>query len=122
MPIYLINRGITHPRSVSLDIASKDDFDTYIYVRDDDNNIRCYDNCLSLNKNFILNSYLSAYERKNRRKEILIGLGYGYDEGSGEVELLEKLGEEVYLDSLVPTEKINRQKTISKRSYYGRRK
>ena len=75
-----------------------------------------------LNKNFILNSNLSANERKNRRKEILKGLGYGYDEGSGEVELLEKLGEEVYLDSLVPTEKINRQKTISKRSYYGRRK
>ncbi len=123
MPIYLMNRGVTPPTAVSLDIASKDDSDKYIYVRDDDNNIRCYSNCLALNKNAILSSNLSANEREKRRKEILKSLGYGYDEVTGEVELLEELEEEMYFDELVPTEKVNRQKTISKRSYYyGRRR
>ena len=123
MPIYLMNRGVTPPTAVSLDIASKDDSDKYIYVRDDDNNIRCYSNCLALNKNAILSSNLSANEREKRRKEILKSLGYGYDEVTGEVELLEELDEEMYFDELVPTEKVNRQKTISKRSYYyGRRR
>ena len=123
MPIYLMNRGVTPPTAVSLDIASKDDSDKYIYVRDDDNNIRCYSNCLALNKNAILSSNLSANEREKRRKEILKSLGYGYDEVTGEVELLEELDEEMYFDELVPTEKVNRQKTISKRNYYyGRRR
>ena len=123
MPIYLMNRGVTPPRSVSLDIASKDDSDRYVYVRDDNENIRCYDNCLALNKNEILSSNLSANERENKRKEILKSLGYGYDEVTGEVELLEELEEEMYLDGVVPTEKVNRQKNISKRNYYyGRRR
>ena len=123
MPIYLINRGVTPPRSVSLDIASKDDSDKYIYVRDDDNNIRCYNNILAINKKSILSSNLSAKEREIKRKEILKSLGYGYDKVTGEVELLENLEKEAYLEELVPTEKVNRQKTISKRSYYyGRRK
>ena len=66
---------------------------------------------------------LSANEREKRRKEILESLGYGYDEVTGEVELLENIENEIYLDELVPTEKVNRQKKISKRSYYyGRRK
>ena len=123
MPIYLMNRGVTPPTAVSLDIASKDDSDKYIYVRDDDNNIRCYSNCLALNKNAILSSNLSANEREKRRKEILKSLGYVYDEITGEVELLENIENEIYLDELVPTEKVNRQKTISKRNYYyGRRR
>ena len=123
MPIYLINRGVTPPTAVSLGIASKDDSDKYIYVRDDDKNIRCYSNCLALNKNAILSSNLSANEREKRRKEILESLGYGYDEVTGEVELLENIENEIYLDELVPTEKVNRQKTISKRNYYyGRRR
>ena len=77
----------------------------------------------TLNKNAILSSNLSANEREKRRKEILESLGYGYDEVTGEVELLENIENEIYLDELAPTEKVNRQKTISKRSYYyGRRK
>ena len=121
MPIYLFNRGVTPPTAVSLDIASKDDSDKYIYVRDDDKNIRCYSNCYAINKDDILCNNLSIEERYKRRKEILKSLGYGYDEVTGEVELLEKLEEEIYLDSLVPTEKVNRQKTMGKRKYYGRR-
>ena len=122
MPIYLINRGVTPPRSVSLAVASKDDSDKYIYVRDDDNNIRCYNNILAINENAILSSNLSAKEREFRRTEILRSLGYGYDKATGEVELLDTIEKEIYLDELVPTEKVNRQKTISKKSYYGRRK
>lgn len=123
MPLYLINRGVTPPTSVSLDVASKDDSDKYVYVRDDDNNIRCYNNKLAINKDAILSSNLSAKESEIRRTEILKSLGYGYDEVTGEVELLETLEKEMHLEKLAPTEKVNRQKTISKRSYYyGRRK
>ena len=123
MPIYLINRGITPPKAASLDIASKEDSDKYIYVRDDDNNIRCYNNILSINKDAILSSNLSIKERELKRREILKELGYGYDEITGEVELLGNIESEIYLDELVPTEKVNRQKTISKRNYYyGRRR
>ena len=122
MPIYLINRGITPPRSISLDIAGKDDSDKYIYIRDDDKNIRCYENDLSLNKEAILDSNLSAKESHDKRVEILKSLGYCYDDKTGEVVLLEELEEEKYLDELTTTEKVNRQKTISKRYYYKRRR
>lgn len=116
MPLYLINRGVTPPTSVSLDVASKDDSDKYVYVRDDDNK-------LAINKDAILSSNLSAKESEIRRTEILKSLGYGYDEVTGEVELLDDLEKEIYLEKLAPTEKVNRQKTISKRSYYyGRRR
>ncbi len=119
MPLYFINRGVTPPKAVSLDVASKDNSDKYIYVRDDDNNIRCYGNSLALNKEDILRGNLSVKERDKKRREILNDLGYGYDEITGEVELLEVLENERYIDELVPTEKVNRQKTISKRHYYG---
>ena len=121
MPIYLINRGVTPPRTVSLDIADKDDSDKYIYVRDDDKNIRCYKNDLSLNKEDILESNLSVKDSHNRRVEILKSLGYCYDE-VGDVVLQEELEEEIYLDELTTTEKKNRQKTIEKRNYYKRRR
>ena len=122
MPIYLINRGITPPKAASLDIASKEDSDKYIYIRDDDNNIRCYNNMLSINKDAILSSNLSIKERELKRREILKELGYGYDEVTGEVELLDTIEKQIYLDELVPTEKNNRNAKHDKMYSYGRRR
>ena len=93
-----------------------------IYVRDDDNNIRCYNNILSINKDAILSSNLSIKERELKRREILKELGYGYDEITGEVELLDTIEKQIYLDELVPTEKNNRNAKHDKMYSYGRRR
>ena len=122
MPIYLLNRGITPPVSVSFAKAAKDDSNNYVYVRDDDNNIRCYRNDLSLRINDILHSNLKAQERYKKRREILRSMGYDYNEKTGEVELLEELEEEIFLDSLDFTEKVNRNNQHNKIYSYGRRK
>ncbi len=122
MPIYLINRGITPPKPASLNKASKDDSNNFIYVRDDDKNIRCYENTLAINTKDILSNNLVETERAKRRKEILKKLGYTYHEVTGEVELLEDIEKEIILDELLPTEKVNRQKSLVKKYYYGRRK
>lgn len=111
MPIYLLNRGFTPPRSVALSVASKAEPNDYIYVRDDDNNIRCYEDRLKVNKNAILEERekITEKEQLRRRKNLLNSEGYDYDPCTGEVETIEYLEYLDWLYSVTPTEKVNRQ-------------
>ena len=111
LPIYLLNRGITPPRSIDFNTASKANPNDYIYIRDDDNNIRCYEDRLRLNENAILETeeHITEKQRIDCRREILRKEGYDYDPCTGEVETIEYLDYLDWLYSVVPTEKVNRQ-------------
>ena len=111
MPIYLLNRGITPPRSVCMDEAVKYDDDRIVFVRDDDKNIRCYKNPLSINKQELLEESLktSKEEQLELRRKALKSEGYDYDPCTGEVITLKELEYLDWLYSITPTEKVNRQ-------------
>ena len=93
MPLYLFNRGVTPPRAVSYDVAFKADDNRYVFVRDDDKNIRCYEDKMCLDEDAILkeNSKLSSEELLERRRRVLQSEGYDYDPCTGNVETIEKL-------------------------------
>lgn len=111
MPIYLLNRGITPPRSVCMDEAVKYGDDRIVFVRDDDKNIRCYQNPLSINKQELLEKSLktSKEEQLELRRQALKSEGYDYDPCTGEVITLKELEYLDWLYSITPTEKVNRQ-------------
>lgn len=111
MPIYLLNRGITPPKSISIDKGQKYNDDSVIFVRDDKENIRCYRNNLALDIELLLglSSRMSEDEKLKLRKKALRSDGYDYDPCTGEVVSIEELEYLDWVYSVTPTEKINRQ-------------
>lgn len=107
--LYLQNRGITPPRSIDLNIAEKENPNAYIYIRDDDNNIRCYENVMRLNSSSFLANRPKEEELLEKRRACLRSSGYDYDPCTGEVDTIEHLNYLEWLYGLEPTEKVNRQ-------------
>lgn len=111
IPIFLMNRGILPPETVNYDIAFKDNSDQYIFVIDDDKNIRCYKNKMSINMAAIIKDAesLDEEEQLKKRRKALRSCGYDYDPCTGEVDTIENLEYLNWLYSLEPTERRNRQ-------------
>lgn len=111
MPIYLIDRGITPPKAISFDEARKCHDDSVVFVRDDNENIRCYKNDLALKEKMLLeqSKRTSEQQQLDLRRKVLRSEGYDYDPCTGEVDTIEQLEYLEWLYSITPTEKVNRQ-------------
>ena len=125
MPLYLKNREVDLPGNINYDEAFKHFGDnSYIFVKDDYNNIRCYSNPLAVDyEELLLELRTSKRKLLERRREILhqMGEGYDYDPFTGEVRLIREIERDQVIDSLRITEKVNRQKVKSKIRNYGGR-
>ena len=121
MELYLSERGAVPPKNINLKVAMKGFDYKYVFVKDDDNNIRCYQNPLATTKEELLGEEVDQKTLLERRRTILNAMGYDYDQITGEVKTLEEINhdlEEEALYMLEPTKKNNRHKVLSKKHYY----
>lgn len=122
MAMYLCQKGLPSVSKVHFSSVRKNDILTgkYILVKDDNNQIFGYINPKKRSLDILMNEISSLNKKKNLEKirnTILKEAGYTYDNDG---TVISKEEWQQYQAELVlqATDKINRQKYISKRHYY----
>lgn len=122
MEMYLYQKGLPRVSKVQFSSVRKNDIleGKYILVKDDNNQIFGYVNPKSRSLNILMNEITNLNKKKNLgkiRNTILREAGYTHD-NDGTVITKEEWQQYQAELMLQATDKINRQKYISKRHYY----
>jgi len=122
MSMYLFEKGLPQVSRVNFSNVNKNDIlmGKYVLVKDKNNQVLVYWNPAQHDLDRLFNEIKKSSTRNNLEKlrnNILSELGYTHDK-NGEVITKEEYKEQQDEDCLEVTNKVNRQKYITKRKYY----